>query len=138
MQIPLIVRAPGIAGGQRRSQLVETIDLYPTLCELAGVPTPEHLQGTSLAEVLSDSTAPWKSAAVGRFQAGDTIRTDDFRYTEYTDKRGQTTAQMLYNHDADPGENRNVVAANQETSAGLRKQLHQQMGTKSLKQPAAK
>ena len=43
MRIPLIVRVPGIKGGQRRSELVESIDVYPTLCELAGLPLPTKL-----------------------------------------------------------------------------------------------
>ena len=75
MQIPLIVRAPGIKCGQRRSDLIESIDLYPSLCELAGLPFPEHLQGQSFATLMKSSEAEWKSAAVGRYRNGDTIRT---------------------------------------------------------------
>ena len=111
MQIPLVVRAPGIKGGQRRSGLIESIDLYPSLCELAGLPLPDHLQGRSFATLMQDADAEWKSAAVGRFQNGDTIRTDAFRFTEYTDKKGKRTSQMLYDHRSDPGENINVVKA---------------------------
>ena len=55
MQIPLMIRAPGIQGGTRTKALTETIDLYPTLCELAGVKGPKHLQGTSL---VSDPEGP--------------------------------------------------------------------------------
>ncbi len=123
MQIPLIVRAPGIAGGQRRSSLIETIDLYPTLCELAGLSLPGHLQGQSFAALLVNPDAEWKSAAVGRFGNGDTIRTDRFRLTEYRDGQGKRTSRMLYDHQADPGENANVVSVRKATAVELAEQL---------------
>ncbi|NQV27508.1 MAG: sulfatase [Rhodopirellula sp.] len=119
MQIPLIVRAPRIKGGQRRSGLIESIDLYPSLCELAGLPLPDHLQGSSFATLMKDADSEWKSAAVGRFQNGDTIRTDSFRFTEYTDKKGKRTSQMLYDHAADPHENVNVVKVEAESAKEL-------------------
>jgi len=123
MQIPLIVRAPGIDGGQKRSGLIETIDLYPTLCELAGLPLPEHLQGQSFATLLRNPNAEWKTAAVGRFGNGDTIRTDNFRFTEYRNRNGRLTAQMLYDHRADHGENANVAAGEKATAGELAEQL---------------
>lgn len=135
MQIPLIVRAPAIEGGQRRSNLVETIDLYPTLCELTGLSLPAHLQGASLVALLKDSNAAWKSSAVGRFHNGDTIRTDDFRYTEYTDKSGKRTSHMLYSHAADPNENVNIVKDQKVTATQLTAKLHQQMGRKDDYRP---
>lgn len=128
MQIPLIVRAPGIDGSQRRSNLVESIDLYPTLCELTGLPLPNHLHGASLVTLMKDSNAVWKSAAVGRFQGGDTIRTDDFRFTEYTDKKGLQTSRMLYSHNIDPDENVNIAEAQMKTAVKLTSELHRLMG----------
>ena len=128
MQIPLIVRAPGIKGGQRRSGLIESIDLYPSLCDLAGLPLPDHLQGRSFATLMKDADAEWKSAAVGRFQNGDTIRTDAFRFTEYTDKNGKRTLRMLYDHSADPYENVNVAASQKNSVSQLTDELHRLMG----------
>lgn len=131
MRIPLIVRAPGINAGQRRSVLVESIDVYPTLCELAGLHRPEHLHGRSLAALMKDPQTAWKTAAVGRFQNGDTIRTDTFRLTEYTDKQGRRTARMLYDHQADPGENVNVATRHQATVEQLTEELHRRKGRDS-------
>lgn len=128
MQIPLIVRAPGIAGGQRRSGLVESIDLYPTLCELTGLPLPVHLQGHSLVALMRDRDAKWNSAAVGRFQGGDTIRTSAFRFTEYTDRKGNQAARMLYDHETDSGENTNVVKDHADTVTELSKLLQELKG----------
>lgn len=127
MQIPVIVQAPGIGGGQRRSQLIESIDLYPSLCELAGIEAPSHLQGRSFAPVMKDAGADWKATAVGRFRNGDTIRTDACRFTEYTNKQGERLSRMLYDHESDPGENVNVAGepSREETVEKLTKQLHE-------------
>ena len=128
MHIPLIVRAPGIKGGQRRTGLVESIDLYPSLCELAGIRSPDHLQGQSFATLMRNADAPWKSAAVGRYRNGDTIRTDAFRFTEYTNNQGARTSRMLYDHSKDPGENVNVAASRKDSVRELSAALHKLMG----------
>lgn len=129
MQIPLIVRAPGINGGQRRSGLVESIDLYPSLCEIAGLTAPEHLQGRSFATLMRNPEAEWKSAAVGRFQNGDTIRTDTFRFTEYTNAQGKLTSRMQYDHANDPSENVNVAETRKDSSRHLSEELHRLKGS---------
>jgi iduronate 2-sulfatase len=128
MRIPLIVRSPGIPAGQRRSQLIESIDVYPTLCELAGLPLPEHLDGRSFVELMRNPDADWKSSAVGRYQKGDTIRTDRFRFTEYTNPQGKVTSRMLYDHVSDPAENFNVLKTYSPEAAKLAEQLHERMG----------
>jgi arylsulfatase A-like enzyme len=109
MQAPLIIRAPGMPENNRVASLVEFIDIYPTLCELAELPLPEHLQGRSLVPLLKDSGAVWKDAAVGRYGIGETIRTDRYRYSEFLDKQGDLIGRMLYDHREDPRENVNIV-----------------------------
>ncbi|QDT23885.1 sulfatase [Gimesia chilikensis] len=128
LQIPLLVRAPGIQGGQRRSALIETIDVYPSLCTLAGIPRPEHLAGQSFVELMRNPDTKWKGAAVSRFRNGDTIRTDALRYTEYTNPKGKRTSRMLYDHSSDPLENRNVAEKRTDESKTLSKQLNQIKG----------
>ena len=51
-RVPLIVAGPGIPKGEIREQLVSLLDLYPTLCDLAGLPKPGFLSGYSLAPLL--------------------------------------------------------------------------------------
>ncbi len=108
MRVPLIIHAPGYQGGLKTDALTELIDIYPTLCELAGIPIPEHVQGRSFVPLMKDPSQPWKDQAIGRFMAGDTIRTDDYRFTEYSRRTSEPFARMLYNHQSDGAENFNV------------------------------
>jgi iduronate 2-sulfatase len=117
---PLLIRAPGAkANGQGCSTPVEFVDIYPTLCDLAGVPIPKQLEGRSLAPLLQDVAAPRKDAAFSQFSRkhegrdfmGYAMRTNRHRYVEWLDaKTGEITAQELYDHDTDPGENENIAA----------------------------
>jgi len=119
MHAPLIIAAPqakGVKPGTRVSALTEFIDIYPTLTELAGIPAPEHLEGTSAVPLMVDPSAPWKDYAVGRYRSGDTIRSDRHRYSEYADEEGDVHARMLYDHEVDPDENVNV---SEEAEKGL-------------------
>lgn len=130
MQAPLLVRAPGIEGGRRTAGLTEFIDIYPSLCELAGLPLPEHLEGRSFLPLLKEPNATRKPQAIGRYRAGDTIRTDRYRFSEFTDKKGQVAGRMLYDHLNDPGENVNVaeLPENRQLVKQLTEQLHAGMG----------
>jgi len=135
---PLILRAPGGRGrGARVEGLVEFVDIYPTLSELAGLPVPGHLQGVSLAPLMEDPVRPWKSAVFSQFlregiwiapdgieYMGYSVRTDRYRYVTWMNlETGDFTARELYDHQADPGENVNLAGRVEyaETLAGLEK-----------------
>jgi len=105
LNAPLIFRTPvGPAGGETDA-LVEFLDVFPTLCELASLPIPDHLDGETLVPLLGDPHRPGKPAAFSRYHAGDSVRTDRYLYTEWTDDTGHRTARMLYDHQSDPDEN---------------------------------
>ena len=108
LNAPLIVSAPGAKGGQECDALVEFVDIYPTLCSLAGLPLPCHLEGDSLMPLLQKPRRAWKEAVFSRFGRGDSVRTDRYLYTEWTDSDGKLISRMMYDHDADPGENVNI------------------------------
>ncbi len=108
LQVPLIVRVPG-KSTQNTVALVEFIDLYPTICDLAGIEKPAHLEGTSFVPLLDNPSKDWKKAVFGRYRAGDSIRTARYLYTEWTNADGEMVARMLYDHKVDPDENNNVA-----------------------------
>jgi iduronate 2-sulfatase len=108
LNAPLIVSAPGRTQGSGSSALVEFVDIYPTLCELAGVPEPEHLEGTSFVPLLDAPARPWKRAVFARYHAGCSVRTDRYLYTHWS-RKGKVSARMLYDHQEDPMENLNLA-----------------------------
>ena len=73
---------------------MEQVDIYPTLCQLAGLPLPKHLQGRSLTPMLESPDAKGKQVAISTMVAtntkliGHSVRTDAFRYIEWDEGRG--------------------------------------------------
>lgn len=112
---PLICAAPGQkSAGRHSAALVEFVDIYPTLCELAGLPSPTHLEGTSFAPLLDAPDRPWKRAAFsqyprGRGVMGYSMRTDRYRFTRWMNREGEEIARELYDHQSDPQENVNLA-----------------------------
>jgi len=66
-RVPLIVSAPGMSRNTDSDALVELVDMYPTLSDLADLPLPDHLEGKSFAPVLKNPNRPWKKAAYSQF-----------------------------------------------------------------------
>jgi arylsulfatase A-like enzyme len=97
---------------------VELVDVYPTLCALAGLPVSDHLEGRSVVPLLSSPDKPWKQAAFSQFRRqeggaplmGYAMRTDRYRYIEWQDRRTrEVVARELYDHQNDPLENTNIA-----------------------------
>ncbi|WP_246112399.1 sulfatase [Allorhodopirellula solitaria] len=67
-RVPLMIWTPDMKSrGAQTDALVELVDIYPTLCELAGQPLPEHLEGLSFVPLLNDPDQPWKTAAFSQY-----------------------------------------------------------------------
>ena len=135
-RIPLIVRAPKCKPG-RTQALVENIDLYTTLAELAGLPVERGLEGNSFVSLLRDPTRPWKSAAFSQYRRvipgygkiargmGYSMKTDHYRFTEWLVKGTDFREYELYDHRTDPQENKNL--ANFESQKQIVNQLKDQL-----------
>jgi iduronate 2-sulfatase len=67
-RVPLMISVPGMkTRGAKTDALVELVDIFPTLCELADVPLPEHLEGHSFVKLLDKPDQPWKKAAFSQY-----------------------------------------------------------------------
>ena len=115
-RVPLIVSAPGRKAGVKSAALVEFVDVYPSLCELAGLPQPGHLEGTSFVRLLDAPNRPWKSAAFTQVVHGATtgrsLRTERYRFTRWhpTKNPGETAALELYDLGSNTTELENIAA----------------------------
>lgn len=111
-RVPLLIRAPGKETGATDA-LVEFIDLYPTLCELAGLEVPGHVQGKSLLPVLEDLNEEHRTSAYSSYphgkRMGHSIRMGAYRYTEWFDEDGTKETAVLTDLQNDPGEETNVI-----------------------------
>ncbi|MCK5694594.1 MAG: sulfatase [Bacteroidales bacterium] len=108
LHTPLIVRVPGTQQLKESSEIVEYVDIYPTLCELAGLELPEHLQGDSFKDLLYDKEAKSDGVAICQWYAGITTIRENWFYTEWVNDNDSSYARMLYDHRIDPHENVNI------------------------------
>ena len=99
LRSPLIVRAPAVRRrGEASDAVVESVDVFPTLCALAGLEAPAGLSGRALLPQLDDPRASGRPAIAYRTNA-ETIRTERYRLVRHV--RGGGTAHVeLYDHDS--------------------------------------
>lgn len=131
---PLIIAAPGLKAGKTNSQS-EFVDVFPTICNLAGLPIPNHLDGKSLKPLMLNNKASVKEYSVSQYPRklkkeeaaslgfkkgnlmGYTLRTERYRYTiwmnDFTSKQAfeanKVYATELYDYEKDSLEKVNVV-----------------------------
>lgn len=107
LRSPLVISYSDIAKpGESTDSMVETLDLFPTLCELTGVPAPDFADGVSLKPILDDPSAAGHDAfAYGK--GAKTIRNKTHRMILH----GNGFAE-LYDHSSPEGESQNVAEAN--------------------------
>ena len=132
-RIPFIVYDPrATANGQRCNQLVESVDIYPTICDLAGIPV-NKVDGRSFKQLLNQPKSDFKDAVFSQFMQrykgkqhmGYAVRTDRYRYIEWREPNGKIAFRELYDQLKDPQENINIIqSADIETASSLEKRLH--------------
>ncbi|WP_422348539.1 sulfatase [Flagellimonas sp.] len=125
LRAPLIVHYPGMENANTNTKaIVETIDIFPTLCELTGVETPSFVQGISLKPILEDSKIPGHPAFAYTNNAM-TLRTNTHRLILHND--GFTE---LYDHNSKAAESQNRALENPEMVEELKKVLEARLPEK--------
>lgn len=141
-RIPVIFAGPGVARGLRTGALFETVDFYPTLAALAGLPAPkgpQPIDGASQAAVLADPAAakvkdyvyhafPRPRPNLKEEWLGRAIRTERYRLVEWKpfDRSDAKADVELYDYVDDPLETENLAAKRPEVVAQLKAVLDRQ------------
>ncbi len=127
-RVPLLIRDPRIpSGGQNCESLTELVDLFPTLCDLAGISLAGNMEGASLKPILKNPRFELKSAVFSQYHRRPDVSLDGKRYMGYSmvtgryhyvewrswdnDKKvaGALAAVELYDNLSDPDENINIA-----------------------------
>jgi N-acetylglucosamine-6-sulfatase len=133
---PLLIRYPPLApAGLRVPQLVLSVDLAPTVLEVAGAPAGAHVQGRSLVPLLRGDPGGWRESILVEFYTYENpmpwlvdmdyraLRTDRYKYVHWMQ---HPDLDELYDLETDPYEVRNLV--DDAGSDGLRRELRRELG----------
>lgn len=121
LRSPLVIRYKGIpVPGKATESVVETLDIFPTLCELADLPIPDFVQGVSLCPILQSPSAPGHVAI--SYASARTIRTATHRLVAHPDGHME-----LYDHTSAAKETRNIAGDNPQLVQDLLAQLKQRV-----------
>lgn len=117
-RVPFFVRTPGYVKGARTKAIVESVDIFPSMVDLAGLEIPEGLAGKSFKTILDNPDSKIKYVAFQQFPRrykgqslmGYAVRSQRYRYVAWIDwGTGELVAQELYDHNNDPQETQNVA-----------------------------
>jgi N-acetylglucosamine-6-sulfatase len=135
IRIPLLIRyPPAIQAGSKPEQMALSIDLAPTLLELAGQQLGAHLQGRSLAPIFKGAVSDWRTSFLIEYYS-DTVflrivnmgykavRGDRYKYIHYLELEGM---DELYDLQEDPYEFKNII--NDPGSTQVLEQMKQELG----------
>ncbi|MFH5834354.1 sulfatase [Halalkalibaculum sp. DA384] len=131
IRVPLIIKAPGIQKGKVSAQPVTSMDFYPTLLELAGLPSQnqQHVDGKSLVPYLKDPAKVDDRTLVWHYphyhgsgwRPGSAIRAGRWKLVEFYEE----TSVELYDLSRDLNEEHDLAGKYPDTAAALREQMHE-------------
>lgn len=102
---PLIWHVPGLTKPGVCDRTVDFMSIYPTLCDLAGIPIPKHVEGPSIKKLLADPKSEWSTPALTTFRfKNHSLRSEEWRYIRYANGD-----EELYNNATDPNEWTNLA-----------------------------
>lgn len=115
---PLIIHYPKMKNkGSKTNAIVETLDIFPTLCNLSGVEMPKFTEGVSLKNILENPETKGHFA-ISYTQNAKTIRTEKYRLTLHNDGFVE-----LYDHNKPEKENKNIAKENPKVVEELKSQI---------------
>lgn len=104
-RVPFMVVLPGVTkAGTRNNQPISHVDIYPSLCDFAGVPKPDYLEGRSILPLLKDPSATRDFAFLSYGPQNTAAQSERYRYIRYEDG-----SEELYDHQKDPHEWTNLI-----------------------------
>ncbi len=107
-RVPLIMSCPQRVVPHRNTTLFSGVDIFPTLCEAAGLPIPPRLAGTSLSNTLRGATIERDFIAADSHDLhGIMVRSTRFKYLCFAEDERR---EMLFDMEKDPGETRNLIS----------------------------
>ena len=127
VRVPMILAGPGVPRGERRGQLCYLHDIYPTLCEIAGLKIPDTVEFKSLKPVIADVSARHRDHLYFAFMSWQrSVRDGKHKLIEY--RVNGVSHTQLFDLNEDPHEMRNLADddARRETLAALRALLKQE------------
>lgn len=107
IKIPFIISSPGFVKNQTTDSFTELIDVYPTLCELAGIDPPKYIHGKSLTPVLKNPSFQLKDEIYSRYKQGEAVVDKNYSYTEFFQGE-KYLGNMLYDLNEDLKQNNDV------------------------------
>lgn len=140
LHVPLIVRGPGVAAGRRVGQVVQLLDVAPTLLELCGIPAFHDHQGRSLARLAGGhDPLPGPSPAPAAFafdESLSSLRTERWHLLRSDERKlGGPVVESLFDIGSDPHESKDVSTANPGAMTELRGRLLDQLEETILTSP---
>jgi len=122
LKSPLIIYAPGMAEpGEKALGIVETLDIFPTLCDITGLPKADFSQGNSLVPMLENPMASGH-AAVSYLKNAQSIRVPGYRLIAHNDE-----SMELYDYESTEKENRNIADDHPDKVAELKRLLRSKL-----------
>lgn len=108
VKVPFIIAGPGIPQGEKRDQLCYIYDIYPTLCEMVGVKTPDTVQYQSMMPMINNADAPHRDyLSFGFMNWQRSVRDKQYKLIEYCVKGKRHT--QLFDLTQDPEETKNLA-----------------------------